>query len=257
MSCYAQGMKTSKLYVALILFAAIGAGCNGSTAVASPSVEASVAVDCTQYGPGADLSECDFSNADFTGANLSGANLTRAIFIGANLTGTDLSGSDLSFGDFSGANLTGANMTGVDATGAKFEGTILTDTVGVPASVIQELLRPACADLEEKAAALDSAADTWYDFFFPDGIVIKRDVDALDVAYKGLSESITVALDTFRIAGKVAILEKYARYVKKEYSLFKGAKKSAFEYYSRVDWLVYRTDSSYLNAKIAVTSACP
>jgi hypothetical protein len=255
-------MRASNLYVALILSAAISAGCNGNSAIASPStaspsVEATVAVDCTQHSPGANLSECDFLNADFAGADLSGANLTRASFIGADLTGANLSGSDLSYGDFTGAKLTGAILTGAVATGAKFEGAILTDAIGVPASVVQELLRPACVNLEQDAAALDSAEKTWYDFFFPDGVVIKRDVDALDVAYKDLTKSVTGALDIFRIAGKVDILEKYARYVKKDYSLFKAARKSGFEYYSRVDWLVYRGDSSYFDAKLAVVTVCP
>lgn len=251
-------MNFVQIQVSLLLCIAVCAGCS-SSAVSSPSAEPSVAVDCAQLVSGANLSECDLSGANLAGVDLSSANLTRADLKGADLTGADLSGADLTFADLTGANLAGANLAGVKSGGAKFLDANLTGTTGVPTTVLQELLRPVCAALQEDMDALDSAADTWYDFFFPEGIVIKRDVEALDAAYKGLSDSISVASPLFSMAGYADILEKYSRYVSKEYSLFKSARKSGFEYYSRVNWLEHRnaiTNSSYLDAKIAVEMTC-
>jgi len=100
--------------------------CPDETSVTWAGVAVSAPQDCSQIGPGADLSGCSLAEVELATANLTGANLTGAYLFGTVLTYANLTDANLTNAEMTYANLTYANLTYANLTGAWLGGTVLT-----------------------------------------------------------------------------------------------------------------------------------
>lgn len=105
----------------------------------------------------AELPRTNFAEANLTDTDLSKAEFGRSVFEEADLTGADLSYANIARAFFTDAKMAGVNLTGAYTLLSHFEGTDLSETVGLS----QEQLEIACGDGDTKVPAGLTSPDTW------------------------------------------------------------------------------------------------
>ena len=111
---------------------------------------------------GAILSKAELPRTNFTEANLTDTDLSKAEFGRTVFDGADLTGADLTYANISRAHVVDAKRAGVNLTGAytllaRFEGTDLSETVGLS----QEQLEIACGDGDTQIPADLTPPESW------------------------------------------------------------------------------------------------